>query len=65
MDLGISGKLALLSGASGGIGLEAARVLAADGTRVFLTDLEQGPLDDAASALGDAVGGTAACDLTD
>lgn len=65
MDLGISGKLALLSGASGGIGLEAARVLAADGARVFLTDLEQGPLDDAASALGDAVAGTAACDLTD
>ncbi|MEQ3625605.1 MAG: SDR family oxidoreductase [Celeribacter sp.] len=65
MDLGISGKLALISGASGGIGLEAARTLAADGARVFLTDLQHEPLEKAAATLGDAVAGTTACDLTD
>ncbi|MEI4470759.1 SDR family NAD(P)-dependent oxidoreductase [Frigidibacter sp. MR17.24] len=40
MDLNIKGRRALITGASGGIGRETARLLAAEGAALFLTDLD-------------------------
>lgn len=42
---GLAGKAALVTGAAGVIGSEVARVLAAAGARVFLTDTAPGPLE--------------------
>jgi NAD(P)-dependent dehydrogenase (short-subunit alcohol dehydrogenase family) len=52
MDLGISGRIALISGADSGIGWETARILVSEGVRVVLTDLDQKRLDAAAKSLG-------------
>jgi NAD(P)-dependent dehydrogenase (short-subunit alcohol dehydrogenase family) len=52
MDLKISGKKALVSGADSGIGWETARILLAEGVTVVITDKDQGPLDEAAARLG-------------
>jgi NAD(P)-dependent dehydrogenase (short-subunit alcohol dehydrogenase family) len=52
MDLGISGRTALISGADSGIGWETARILLSEGVRVVLTDLDQKRLDAAAKSLG-------------
>lgn len=41
MDLGIKGKRAVVTGASGGIGQETARFLAAEGVELFLTDQDE------------------------
>jgi len=54
MDLGISGRTALISGADSGIGWETARILLSEGVRVVLTDLDQKSLDAAAKNLGAA-----------
>jgi len=56
MDLNISGRKALVSGADSGIGWETARILLAEGATVVITDLEQDSLDDAAAKLGAADG---------
>ena len=48
MDLGIKGRVAVITGASGGMGLESAKVLAAEGVRLVLSDLD-----------GDALGAAA------
>jgi NAD(P)-dependent dehydrogenase (short-subunit alcohol dehydrogenase family) len=52
MDLGITGKVALVTGADSGIGWETARLLRAEGATVVVSDTDQGSLDDAAAKLG-------------
>lgn len=67
MDLGISGRRALVSGADSGIGFETAKLLLAEGARVAITDLEQNSLDDAVDRLRSDPGGevlAVAADLT-
>ncbi|PPK92104.1 NAD(P)-dependent dehydrogenase (short-subunit alcohol dehydrogenase family) [Kineococcus xinjiangensis] len=63
MDLGIAGRTALVTGADSGIGLASAHLLAQEGVRVALTDVDAGALEAAASGLpGEVV--TVAADLT-
>jgi len=57
MDLKISGKKALITGADSGIGWETARILLAEGATVVISDKEQDSLDAAAAKL-DAADGT-------
>lgn len=64
MDLGISGRTALITGGDSGIGLETARLLAAEGVTVALTDVDPGPLAAAAAQIDGPVVHRAA-DLTD
>jgi NAD(P)-dependent dehydrogenase (short-subunit alcohol dehydrogenase family) len=47
MDLGIKGRVALITGASGGIGLATARQLNEEGVRLVLSDIDQQKLDEA------------------
>ena len=49
MDLKIKGKQALITGATGGLGVETARFLAADGVELFLSDLKEDKLKDLAN----------------
>jgi NAD(P)-dependent dehydrogenase (short-subunit alcohol dehydrogenase family) len=51
MDLGIQGKVALVTGADSGIGLETSRVLLEEGATVILTDLDEKELQASASSL--------------
>jgi NAD(P)-dependent dehydrogenase (short-subunit alcohol dehydrogenase family) len=67
MDLGITGKKALISGGDSGIGWETAKLLLAEGVTVVLTDQDQDSLDEAAGKL-DAPDGKLhafAADITD
>lgn len=67
MDLGLKGRKAILVGASNGIGLATAKVLAAEGCAVALCSRSQGSVDAAVAAVGQH-GGTAigaAVDVTD
>lgn len=57
MDLKITGKKALITGADSGIGWETARILLAEGATVVISDKDQGSLDEAAAKL-DAADGT-------
>ena len=59
------GKVAIITGATGGIGLAAANLFVAEGAKVVLVDLAQGPLDEAIEMLGypNALG--IAADVTD
>lgn len=43
--ISLEGKVALVTGAAGGLGAATAELLGAAGAKVFLTDLAQGPLD--------------------
>lgn len=52
MNLGISGRTAIVTGAAGGIGLETARALLDDGVTVVLTDIDQDQLDESVQKLG-------------
>jgi 3-oxoacyl-[acyl-carrier protein] reductase len=58
MDLGIKGRVALVSGADSGMGMETARLLLEAGVRVAITDQPGGTLDDAVeqlSSLGELI----------
>jgi NAD(P)-dependent dehydrogenase (short-subunit alcohol dehydrogenase family) len=57
MDLGISGRTALITGGDSGIGWHTAGILLAEGATVVISDKDQGLLDSAAAAL-DARDGT-------
>jgi NAD(P)-dependent dehydrogenase (short-subunit alcohol dehydrogenase family) len=63
MDLGLSGKRAVITGGDSGIGWQTAKLLLDEGARVVITDREKGPLDEAVAALGGDVTGIAA-DIT-
>jgi NAD(P)-dependent dehydrogenase (short-subunit alcohol dehydrogenase family) len=63
MDLGISGKIALITGADSGIGFEVAKQLLAEGVTVVISDQKQAELDTAAEQLGTPYAFTA--DVTD
>lgn len=52
MDLGITGRIALISGADSGMGKETARQLLQAGVRVAITDVADGTLDEALAELG-------------
>jgi NAD(P)-dependent dehydrogenase (short-subunit alcohol dehydrogenase family) len=64
VDLGITGRTALITGADSGIGKETARLLLAEGVRVVITDVDADALRQAADELGEGVTAIAA-DLTD
>lgn len=51
MDLGISGKKALVCGASAGLGYACARALVAEGVQVLIVARTEGPLQEAAAQL--------------
>lgn len=51
MDLAIKGRVALISGASGGIGLATARLLSEEGVHLVLTDMDQDELHKAGADL--------------
>ncbi len=59
MDLGLEGRNCVVTGASRGIGLEAARLLCAEGANVLLVARDEGRLRTAAEEAG-AAGGAAA-----
>jgi NAD(P)-dependent dehydrogenase (short-subunit alcohol dehydrogenase family) len=67
MDLGISGRVALVTGAGRGIGAEIGRTLAAEGVRVAVNDLFQERADESAEEMrrsgAEAIG--VAFDVTD
>lgn len=56
MDLGLRGKTALITGSTAGIGLEIARALAAEGTRVVIYGRDRRRVDLAVSSIADAGG---------
>ncbi|EKE44288.1 putative ketoacyl reductase [Oceaniovalibus guishaninsula JLT2003] len=64
MDLQIGGKTALVTGASGGMGLATAKILAEEGVTVLMTDMDA---DKVAQAASEVPGGAAymAANLTD
>ena len=65
----LAGRIALVTGAAGGIGLATARRLAADGACVLLTDRDEAALADAGAQMAEMFGRdvvrTMRCDVTD
>ncbi|MBV9772353.1 MAG: SDR family oxidoreductase [Gemmatimonadetes bacterium] len=57
MELGIRGKRALVTGSTAGIGLAAARALAAEGAEVFVNGRTQARVDEAVRAVREAAPG--------
>jgi NAD(P)-dependent dehydrogenase (short-subunit alcohol dehydrogenase family) len=62
MDLGLSGKIALVTGGSKGIGLACAELLAKEGCRVAITSRDKANLDEATKRIGECF--AHAADLT-
>ncbi len=60
----LSRKVALITGAGGGIGKAIADKLAAEGANVVLTDIAQDRLDEAVATYGADTASTAVCDVT-
>ena len=63
MDLGLRDCVCVVTGSTGGIGLETARLLAAEGARVVITGRDPDRLERARTDTGAEVG--VACDLSD
>jgi 3-oxoacyl-[acyl-carrier protein] reductase len=59
MDLGLTSKIAMVGGASKGLGYAVARALAADGAQVSIASRDREAIDRAAAALGRETGSTA------
>lgn len=59
MDLGLAGRVAIVTGGSRGIGRACARSLLAEGATVVLVSRDEGRLGEARDALAEATGGTA------
>lgn len=51
MDLGLNGRIALITGADSGIGWHTAKLLLAEGAKVAITDLDRDELTQAARSL--------------
>jgi len=56
MDLGLTGRIALITGGDSGIGLATAKMLLAEGAQVIITDLDQAELDRVVASLTAADG---------
>ena len=68
MDLGLGGKVAIVTGGSVGIGRETARKLAAEGVSVVITARSRDALEQAATRISAETGGTCIAipaDMTD
>jgi 3-oxoacyl-[acyl-carrier protein] reductase len=63
MDLGLEGRICLVTGSTGGIGLETARLLAAEGARVAVTGRDPDRVDAARRETAAVLG--VACDLSE
>jgi 3-oxoacyl-[acyl-carrier protein] reductase len=63
MDLGLRERVCVVTGSTGGIGLETARLLVEEGARVVVTGRSQERVDEAKTEVGAAFG--VACDLAD
>jgi NAD(P)-dependent dehydrogenase (short-subunit alcohol dehydrogenase family) len=61
----LTGKVAIITGGSGGIGRAAARLFVQEGARVLLVDLEEAPLKEAVAAAGPESASYVAADTTD
>ena len=57
MDLGLTDKLAIITGSSRGLGLASAKALAAEGCRICLCARTQAPLEAAVKEVGEIAGG--------
>jgi 3-oxoacyl-[acyl-carrier protein] reductase len=63
MDLGLRERVCVVTGSTGGIGKETARLLAAEGARVVITGRDEGRLERARNEVGAELG--VVCDLAD